>query len=675
MPAFDSTTNFNATWSNSFATIVLAPGNAVGAGFARASGKHYFELRVDTNPTLGNLYLGILWRGGASQLTWLLGGDSAGNWLVSNASGDLTSRMPTVGSLTWSAGDVFGVAVNYSGDGVGGLSSITFSDGAGVGYAVIETSRNGVFTGNRAVFTATGALMGARPLVAQATGTTLSAVVSLRVDTISYSYLPAGYSQWGASGGVTGGAPTVVDWGWLTAGGAPGSTLLSVTNSNHLLTVATGVTLSSSTVQMGWRSQKLPMTSQKTSFEIYSPYSTSFATEFRRFHIVRDTAGGATEWYSFSTTRTDVWSVAGIWAASPSVVQPGGTAAALQFALQNTGNLAPNKAKGIQVFYDVTRGMNLFGELTNGGVASISFFDVDVSAQSITITSSQTVFVAMTVETIGDFAAANQQDVWLNPGSVRGFDWPMFPGWRSVDNSRVVYGGCSWGATNHVTVQNEIRALLTTAGAGNGYGVRASVGHTTGKRYWELRYYTPWPSIFVGVARTTTASALVIGTVIADGIYLQQETFTNKQNVVYGVTTSASTTISFDFNGLAERFCCAVDFDVGRIWFGYGNASERVWQTGDPSAGTGGVTFTAGSLLYPAFAQETPNSFLGYAAFESAACRFAPPTGFSEWNTNYTPPASTTVTITPSFTGTASASGTIAGGSGGGVRWPFGVRP
>lgn len=147
-------------------------------------------------------------------------------------------------------------------------------------------------------------------------------------------------------------------------------------------------------------------------------------------------------------------------------------------------------------------------------------------------------------------------------------------------------------------------------------GVRGSVGHSTGKWYFEVECDsvdggTNTPRI--GVA-TATASLLGAG---AGNWFIQsnpQFYWDQGSAIADGVTLAATNVVQI-----------AVDLGAAKLWFGVNNT----WiLSGNPAAGTGAQATDLSGTIYPlagcANCQVT-------ARFALASFSFTPPTGFSAW--------------------------------------------
>lgn len=687
--AFDSTSNFNATWSNSYATAVLAPGPAVAAGFARAASKRYFEFVVDSNANGGYLWLGVLFRLGTMQNGWLLGG---GSEVGTTTSGAIGGKSPGLTSVTATAGSVFGFAVNYSGDGIGGLSSLTYA-----GSGIIEVSKNGAFTGHRIIFPISSLYVGgARPLVIQESGTSTSANVTLRVDSLSYSYLPAGYSEWGQSGGTTVTGPAPFLWEYTTTSKAAQWSITSTASSSGNVVAWNSTSLTSSTKCVTVRTNALPLT-YKVQFEVYGDYTVSYGNQ--TIGIIAE--GRTTISSSIENPAYGTFTYSGrllnmkfsSWAPRVEGVSDSGGIS------KSTGSIAPNRDKFIGFFYDPTRGV--VGTYNNAAYpetsasAGTALASPDNVRAMYSLTSSTSIYVFVHYPFVGTLAPQDQR-IKLNDGRRR-LAFPLLPGWYSANIQRYVSpGGCEWDrpASMTTTVQNGVQYLLN-ATVNSAKAIRALTGHSSGKKYYEIlcnhgnlvlghqAYYGLTANASLTFVHATNAGLIAnikAGAIIANGpdVYLVK-------NGASITSSGASMWIDATLHSDAGwRLCVAVDFDAGLVWMGHGESSvSRTFYGGNPALGTGGLTFTAGTTLYPMVgaASNGALNLIGAAAFQDDAQYFGPPSGFSAWDAGSPETVTTTATVTPSFTGsssatsTASSTSTGAPGGSGRAKWPFGVRP
>lgn len=674
--AFDSTSNFNATWSNSYASAVLAPGNGVAAGFARAADKRYFEFVVDANADVGYLWLGVLWRTGTMQNGWLLGG---GSEVGTTAGGIIEGKSAGLTSITAEAGDVFGFAVNYSTDGIGGLSSLTYA-----GAGIIEVSKNGVFTGHRAVFPASGLYVaGARPLIIQEAGTSTSAVVTLRVDSLSYSYLPTGYSEWGASGGTTVVGPSAYVWEWIaTDKGADYTITGTVCATGNVMAAPAGVISAGVTTQVV-KTNALP-TTYKVQFEIVGRYSNSHSNVYVGFIAEgRTTISAAIEnpaygTYTYSGRVLNVW----FPTSDASVVE--GVSGTGQTRLVGNG-ANPNVEKTIGGWYDPTKGLiGLYG--SSGFQTSLSsgqvLVTIDNARPMFSLTSSTSLYAFLHIPFATTVDGSNEH--FLANGGWKRMLYPLNPGWYSADLTRYVStGGCSWvqpsTMTGNQAIMNGVVAGIASGTGADAKAVRASVAHSSGKKYFELYHNVGSPGVGVSYLSGLTANDTISFVSGSEALCIAQSKVAwvlgnGGQVTTYrdGTTLSAAAALSPSIVS-QWRPCIAVDFAAGKVWFGYSSAIRtRTWYNGDPAAGTGGITFTASTTLYPIIGIPL-GGMVVTAAFQDDAFLYDPPTGFEAWDAGSPGTVTTTATVTPSFTG--SASGTNSPGGSGTRKWPFGFRP
>lgn len=169
----------------------------------------------------------------------------------------------------------------------------------------------------------------------------------------------------------------------------------------------------------------------------------------------------------------------------------------------------------------------------------------------------------------------------------------------------------------------DLRVRKTAGTASTWDGVRSTLAHSSGKRYFEVRFERYSGSGFNGMVGIATSSAPVDtatgfpgGTNDGYGVYwLSGDKYRN--------SVGSSCLAAGDAD---DRYQVAVDFGAGKVWFGRNGTFS-----GDPSAGTGeafsGVTgahYAMVSLLNPSMYQAT-------AAFRSSDFAYSPPSGFGAW--------------------------------------------
>jgi hypothetical protein len=151
-------------------------------------------------------------------------------------------------------------------------------------------------------------------------------------------------------------------------------------------------------------------------------------------------------------------------------------------------------------------------------------------------------------------------------------------------------------------------------------GVRATVAHSTGKRYFEVLVVVVDAGNncpYVGIQSASAPLDSKTGTSTGRGWAQQGSDAYVWDNGTFAGPYSAIA------NGDVIAF--AVDFDSGKAWV----AKNNVWRTGDPSAGTSPLWSDIAGTLYPA-AFVSPNSPVT-ARFASSDWTYAPPTGFVQW--------------------------------------------
>lgn len=157
--------------------------------------------------------------------------------------------------------------------------------------------------------------------------------------------------------------------------------------------------------------------------------------------------------------------------------------------------------------------------------------------------------------------------------------------------------------------------------------VLATVGYSSGKKYFEIRVDAQGDSIYshVGVAPSGgNLNGNSLSSVAVGGWSYYQQTGNKAHN---GTTsTFGSTWASYNL-----VIGIAVDLSAGNIWFALGN----VWQaSGNPSGGTNAAFTGLTGTLYPGCSIYSGNGSYLTASFKSSAFRYAPPTGFSAWDPN-----------------------------------------
>lgn len=154
-------------------------------------------------------------------------------------------------------------------------------------------------------------------------------------------------------------------------------------------------------------------------------------------------------------------------------------------------------------------------------------------------------------------------------------------------------------------------------------GVRATLGRSTGKYYFEVVIVEGGTSPFITIGVNAASESLNNFTgSSANGWGYYQQTGEKTNN---GATTAFGASYATgDVVGIA------VDFGLGYIWF----AKNDVWQTGDPVTGTSPAFTGLSGTLFPTTAihrgDSPANSVTG--RFASADFTETLPSGFSAWD-------------------------------------------
>ncbi len=153
----------------------------------------------------------------------------------------------------------------------------------------------------------------------------------------------------------------------------------------------------------------------------------------------------------------------------------------------------------------------------------------------------------------------------------------------------------------------------TTDGSDGGV-VRATVGKSSGKWYWEI---TPQagPERDVGIANSTHTLATYCGGTANSWAYYGGDgnKYTNGGGAGYGATFGAGDVIMF-----------ALDMDNGKVWFG----KNGTWQaSGNPAAGTNAAFTGLTGTIYPCIGGG--DNGVAIANFGASAFTYTLPSGFS----------------------------------------------
>lgn len=183
--------------------------------------------------------------------------------------------------------------------------------------------------------------------------------------------------------------------------------------------------------------------------------------------------------------------------------------------------------------------------------------------------------------------------------------------WSGISHAQTF---AKWNAADKcsgITVDSDGRAVLLAYI--DNCGVRADLGRSTGKYYFELHVVTRALDPFVGIANLSAdRSALHLGNAWvwqASGNFYKHGS---------AVSTGASYT-----SGDVLMF--AYDADAGTLWIG----KNGTWVTGNPAAGTFPLATGITGSVMPALMDYSPSWTASFQAnFGQSAFTYVPPTGF-----------------------------------------------
>jgi hypothetical protein len=180
--------------------------------------------------------------------------------------------------------------------------------------------------------------------------------------------------------------------------------------------------------------------------------------------------------------------------------------------------------------------------------------------------------------------------------------------------------------SSRVTLSGGNLTARKTAGTTSTWDMaRATQGLSSGKRYFEVlcvRISGTDSNIMVGIAKSTapldTASGFPGGDANGYGMYLLNgNKFNAGSSSAYSTAWDGNTTIGV-----------AVDFTAGKVWL----ANENTYGGGgNPSAGTGEAFSGLSGTFFPAASMLNGNVFDCTGRFTLASFTYAPPSGFSAW--------------------------------------------
>lgn len=149
--------------------------------------------------------------------------------------------------------------------------------------------------------------------------------------------------------------------------------------------------------------------------------------------------------------------------------------------------------------------------------------------------------------------------------------------------------------------------------------VRATIGQSSGKWYWEWLSTgsTGASNGFVGIANSSY-------TVSTNELGLTANSWGYKGFDGNKVTNGSASAYGNNW-GNGNLIMTALDMDNGKVWWG----KDGVWQnSGDPAAGTNPAFTGISGTIFPAYAANA-TAWTGTANFGASALSFTPPAGFN----------------------------------------------
>lgn len=153
--------------------------------------------------------------------------------------------------------------------------------------------------------------------------------------------------------------------------------------------------------------------------------------------------------------------------------------------------------------------------------------------------------------------------------------------------------------------------------------VRANVGATTGKKYFEVTVNVKAGNVAVGIA----AGNATLNTYIGSDNNSISFFSTNP------VLLNNATILTFSSYSVANVVCVAADLDANKIWFRIdgGNWNNDIIGNQNPVGAVGGLSFAVlTGFRYPAINHNTTSDKMT-ANFGASAYAQTPPVGFGNW--------------------------------------------
>jgi hypothetical protein len=160
--------------------------------------------------------------------------------------------------------------------------------------------------------------------------------------------------------------------------------------------------------------------------------------------------------------------------------------------------------------------------------------------------------------------------------------------------------------------------LLATNGATGAAAVRATLGRSTGKFYFEVASLTGSVDISIGLEPAATALTALVGDTAGNFGYYQRD----GRKYTGGVLSTFGTL----YQGV-HTVGVAVDLSAGKVWF----SLDGVFQaSGNPAAGTSEAFSGLSGTYFPTFSAYSVGE-AGTGRFKAADLTYSPPTGFIAW--------------------------------------------
>lgn len=638
MSAFDASTNTaSITFTNAWGTAICKESNTGqrALGFYRNDNKRYFEFLVEEDgEDNSKLWMGIWDRATSGGSGLALGGDSQRVNIATGGAALSPGTTVSVAGATPGSGAIFGIAVNFSGNGAtlgGGATVPTTSDGHGnlLLPVIVDFFKNNTFLYSHLTWNWPGGGAPTRiyPLLFRTSNSASDATVSLRVVTTSFAYtLPTGYIAWG-DGPAGVGLPSndaTVNWD-----SAKKSTGFSLSGSDLYAVLVSPNSSDFTNKEYVW-STALPTTGKRyIEFTAQQSDSLTFSnygnTEWE-FGLVDSSAADLSITYTYTNAGIVLMhQVTNVWRRGANVVAS---------ITNNMNSMNPNQNSpniGMMVDFDnhrawyfhpdATSGSSIFpwvGTKNAGGNPFPYSLGAVSSVDGITISESG---VMRLQAYVGRNYTHAPTPIFFKMNAEGPFEThPLLPGAKSMNGSREVlpHAGDWWDTTNNPSSMTYGAADLVVWPRAVPAVAQGRNTAFSGKLYFELFKYSDNASgatidwcfgVRLASATTMTAVAGAGATKFLDQalmFYNAASTVSGNKCVRYGVTLSWSGSESSSGAATSGGNQCpwhgiAVDFDNGKIWGGTWDKRQHRMHWGsasDPATGTGAhMTFTASTTM------------------------------------------------------------------------------